>query len=126
MTEKNKRANIQEELHRAETAPGAGDLRHDGGFESDAVSRLYCYVSHMVRALLRTKGIEPKPHEAALRLWSLHSEKSNRFTVRDARAFTRFMKYRAEADSSAAYLCTSDDVKEFKEDAVPVGDHIIQ
>ncbi|WP_420536147.1 HEPN domain-containing protein [Dictyoglomus turgidum] len=35
----------------------------ENGLIKDAISRLYYYTLHMVRALLFTKGFEPKSHE---------------------------------------------------------------
>jgi len=72
MNEENKKANIREEIERADEAIKAADLLFDNGFLKDAVSKLYYSLLYCIRALLLTKGLEPKSHEGALRLFGLH------------------------------------------------------
>ncbi|MGB9811842.1 HEPN domain-containing protein [Dictyoglomus sp.] len=50
----------------------------ENGLIRDALSRLYCYALHMVKALLFTKGFELKNHEETLRLLSLYFIKGGR------------------------------------------------
>ncbi len=54
MTDANRAAGIAEELARAKSALAAATLLADGGFPSDAVSRLYYSLLFSVRALLPT------------------------------------------------------------------------
>ena len=98
MTEKNKKSNIDEELSRAETALGAADLLGANGYLNEAVSRLYYYLLYEIRALLLTEGFEPKTHECALRLFSLHFVKDGSFPSDSSHTFSKLMKYREEAD----------------------------
>lgn len=125
MTERNKRSNIQDELQRADTALAAADLLHKNDFVNDAISRLYYYLFHGIRALLLSKGIEPKSHEGALQLFSLHFVKSGIFSPENSHTFARLMKYRSEADYSASYVFTMEDYMDFKNDAKKVYDTII-
>jgi hypothetical protein len=108
-----------EELERAQKSLEAADLlfRHGSHYYNDAVSRLYYFILHGVRALLLSKGLEPKSHEAALRLLSLHFIKTGIFEPKDSHAFARLMKYREEADYNASYVFTEQDYIKFKEDA---------
>ncbi len=116
MTRENKQANILAELERAQAAKGAAQVLFEHGYLHDAVSRLYYWVFHNVRALLFSKGLEPKTHEGALRLFSLHFVKSGPFDAESAHIFARLMKYRQEADYSAEYVFRSDDFQEFLSD----------
>jgi uncharacterized protein (UPF0332 family) len=98
VTAENGRENITEELQRARTAFAASAHLFSGGFVADAVSRLSYALLYNVRALLLTKGLEPKSHEGALRLLSQHFVKEGRLDPGVAHLFSRMMKYREEAD----------------------------
>lgn len=106
MIEKNKRINIHEEIERAAKALDAANLLHDNGFFNDAVSRLYYFLLHNIKALLLTKGLEPKRHEEALRLFSLHFVKEGIFEPKASHIFSKLMKYREEADYNPSYVFT--------------------
>ena len=117
MTEENKKDNIKNELERASNALQAANLLYDNGFLNDAVSRLYYFLLHTIRALLLTKGLEPKSHEGALRVFGLHFVKEGIFLPRDSHIFSRLMKYREEADYNPSYTFTKEDFIEFKKEA---------
>jgi uncharacterized protein (UPF0332 family) len=72
VNEDNKRENIREEIDRANEAIRASNLLFENGFVKDAISKLYYSLLYSVRGLLLTKGLEPKSHEGALRLFGLH------------------------------------------------------
>ena len=72
MTDANRETGIREELSRSESALAASMLLADSGFPLDAVSRLYYSLLFRVRAFLLTARLEPKSHEGAPRLLSLH------------------------------------------------------
>jgi uncharacterized protein (UPF0332 family) len=72
VTEDNRKENIRAELDRAAEAIAAATLLYENGYISDAVSRLYYFVLYNIRALLLSKGLEPRSHEGALRLLGLH------------------------------------------------------
>ena len=117
MNEGNRRDNIREEIDRANEAIKVADLLFENGFVKDAISRLYYSVLYTVRALLLTRGLEPKNHEGALRLFGLHFVKSGLFEAKDSHIFSRLMKYREEADYNPSYTFTREDFTEFKNDA---------
>ena len=98
MTDENRKKNIAEELARAKECLTSADLLFSHGQLADAVSRLYYYLYHAVRALLLSKGLEPKSHEGTLRLLSLHFTKPGILDAQTSHIFTRLMKYREEAD----------------------------
>ena len=114
MNEENKRENIREEVDRANEAIRAVNLLFENGFVKDAVSKLYYSLLYAVRALLLTKGLEPKSHEGALRLFGLHFVKSGAFEAKDSHIFSKLMKYREEADYNPSYTFTREDFIKFK------------
>jgi len=124
MTEENKKENIKNELDRALKAKDAAILLFDEGFLSDAISRLYYYLLHNVRALLLTKGLEPKSHEGVLRVFSLHFIKEGIFEPKASHIFARLMKYREEADYNPSYVFTREDFIEFRKDAEDLANKI--
>src|SRR4030042_5306206 len=117
MTEENKKDNIKNELERASNALQAANLLYENGFLNDAVSRLYYFLLHNIRSLLLSKGLEPKSHEGALRVFGLHFVKEGIFMPRDSHIFSRLMKYREEADYNPSYTFTKEDFIEFKKKA---------
>lgn len=117
MTDQNKRANIEEELARVHEAFAAANLLAQNGYYKDAVSRLYYSVLHVVRALLLSKGLEPKSHEGTLTLFASHFVKIGLFQPADSHVFSRLMKYRQEADYSPSYPFTQEDFNLFRTDA---------
>ena len=116
MTQENKILNIREELERGERALLASTVLFDHGLYSDAISRLYYHLLYQIRALLLTKGLEPRSHEGALRLLSLHFVKNGPFEASLSHLFSRLMKYREEADYNPSYVFTSEDVIALRKD----------
>src|SRR5512136_2587733 len=117
MTEDNKKENIRAEMERAKEALSAAILLYDNGFVSDAVSRLYYFVLYNVRALLLTKGLEPRSHDAALRLFGLHFVNKGIVDKRAAQVFSKLMKFRKEADYNPVSMFTKADFSDFKQEA---------
>jgi hypothetical protein len=109
MTEENISANIKEELEAAGKILLESELLFKNGFFKGAVSRLYYSLLYYIRALLLTKGLEPKSHEGALRLFSLHFVKEEIFPTKAAHLFSKLMKYREEADYNPAYTFSKED-----------------
>ena len=117
MKEKNQRENVREEIDHAKESMKAADLLFNNGFIRDAVAKLYYSLLYMVRAILLTKGLEPRSHEGALRLFGLHFVKQGIFEAKDSHVFSRLMKYRQEADYNPSYTFTLEDYVEFKKEA---------
>lgn len=124
MTEENKKENIKDELQRASQALQAADLLFEKGLLNDAVSRLYYFLLHTIRALLLTKGLEPKSHEGALRTFGLHFVKEGIFAAKDSHVFSKMMKFREEADYNPVYVFTKEDFAEFKDESLVLSDKI--
>lgn len=126
MTDANRAAGIGEELSRAESALAASNLLADGGFPSDAVSRLYYSLLFRVRALLLTLGLEAKSHEGALRLLSLHFVKTGKLEPEASHLFSRLMKYREEADYNPSYVFTNDDARTLRDETAALASRITE
>ena len=112
MMEENKKENIREEILRATEARKAAELLFRNDFTKDAVSKLYYFLLYSIRALLLTKGLEPKSHEGALRLFGLHFVKEGVFISQDSHVFSKLMKFREEADYNPFYVFTQEDFKD--------------
>ncbi len=126
MTEENKRRNIADELARGAECIAAADVLHKAGYINDAVSRVYYYLLHTVRALLLSKGLEPRSHESALRLFGMHFVKEQIFDPTDAHVFSRLMKYREEADYNPSYVFVEQDYLEIREESKRLAQKIQQ
>lgn len=124
MTEENRRLNISEELERADAALEATRVLLQERLLSDCVSRLYYYLFYNVRALLLTKGIEPRSHEGAMRLYSLHFIKNGPLPASASHLFARLMKYREEADYNPSYMFEADDVEGWIGEAIQLAHSI--
>jgi uncharacterized protein (UPF0332 family) len=117
LTEDNKRKNIREEMEKASKTMDAATLLFDNGFFGDAISRLYYFVLHNIKAVLLTKGLEPKSHEGALRLLGRDFIKEGILEPRLSHTFSKLMKYREEADYNPSYVFTGEDFIDFKKEA---------
>jgi uncharacterized protein (UPF0332 family) len=114
VNEQNKKENVREEINHADESMKAADLLYNNGFIRDAVAKLYYSLLYTVRAMLLTKGLEPKSHEGAPRLFGLHFVKQGLFEPEDSHVFSRLMKYRQEADYNPSYMFRPEDFIEFK------------
>jgi uncharacterized protein (UPF0332 family) len=117
MIEENKRENIREEMERATEARKAAELLFKNDFIKDAVSKLYYFLLYSMRALLLTRGLEPKSHEGALRLFGFHFVKEGPFITEDSHVFSKLMKFREEADYNPSYMFTKEDYIELEKEA---------
>lgn len=117
MTDENKKKSISAEIERAGDCLKEAEVLHKHDLHAGATSRLYYYVFHLVKALLLSRGLEPKTHEGALRLLSLHFVKTEILDTQTSHIFARLMKYREEADYNPAYVFLENDYLEFRNDA---------
>lgn len=124
MTEGNKKENIRAQLDKASEILQQADLLHNGGFIDGAISRLYYFLLHSVRALLLTKGLEPKSHDGVLRVFGQYFVKEGVIEPKYSHLFARLMKYREEADYNPAYVFTKEDFVEFRGEAEVLSDKI--
>jgi uncharacterized protein (UPF0332 family) len=125
MTEENKKENIKAELEGAAKTLLEADLLFKNSFFKGAVSRLYYSLLYSIRALLLINGLEPKSHEGALRLFSLHFVKEGRFEAKTSHVFSKMMKYREEADYNPAYIFSKEDFVELRKEVGELSDEIM-
>jgi len=71
VTDENRRANIRDELRRAAEAERAAAALLELALAADAMSRAYYALFHWVRALLLTRGVEPRSHAGAVHLFNV-------------------------------------------------------
>ncbi len=116
MTKENRVKNLADELRRAEEVYADFMLLFENGRYNGGVSRLYYYLLHMVRALLLTKGLEPRSHEAALRLLGQHFVKEGAFPADASHLFAKLMKYREEVDYNPSYDFSAAEAGQLKND----------
>ncbi|MDP2681565.1 MAG: HEPN domain-containing protein [Deltaproteobacteria bacterium] len=124
MTEGNKKDNIKIQLEKASEILKEANLLFENNLVRGAVSRLYYYLLHTVRALLLTKGLEPKSHEGVLRVFGQYFIREGILEARFSHIFARLMKYREEADYNPAYVVSKDDFVEFRKEAEVMCDKI--
>jgi uncharacterized protein (UPF0332 family) len=124
LTEPNKRENIGEELSRSQRALAEANLLYNNGYLNGAVSRLYYSLLYTIRALLFSRGLEPKSHEGALRLFAREFVKKGVFTSGSSHVFARLMKYREEADYNPSYSFTPQDYRGMRQEAEALADKV--
>lgn len=126
MTRQNIKINIKQEIERADDSLKSAELLNEHGQYADAVSRLYYYSYHYIRALLLSKGLEPKTHEGSLRLLGLHFIKTGIFPPALSHSYAKLMKYRGEADYNPSYVFTKEDYIDFKKETDSMCGQIIK
>ncbi|MEW6214811.1 MAG: HEPN domain-containing protein [Nitrospirota bacterium] len=117
MIEENKTRHVRSEINVAQDALEESAILFEKGLIRGAISRLYYFLFHMIRALLASKGLEPKSHDGVERLFSLHFVKEGIFDPSDAKVLAVLMKYRSNADYKPEYVFTNEDYIEYKEKA---------
>lgn len=124
MTEDNRKENMRTELNRADESIKAADLLFDNNLVSDAISRLYYFVLYHIRALLLSRGLEPRSHEGALRLLGLHFIREGIIEKGVAQVFSKLMKFREEVDYNPVSMFSKEDYIECKKEAMTLADTI--
>lgn len=89
---------FQDCLKLAEDRLDSAEILLKTGKYRDSISRSYYAFFDIVGALLATKGLIPKTHTGALRLFSLHFVKTEVFPKEYGRAMRELMEERQEAD----------------------------
>ncbi|MEW6417201.1 MAG: HEPN domain-containing protein [Nitrospirota bacterium] len=87
-----------------------------------AVANIYYVFLNLIRATLAEKGIYPKTHEGAERMFALHFVKGEVFPKKIATYFSNLMSRRAEADYKFFIEFSKEDVQGYLvwlEEALP-------
>lgn len=112
MTSDSRRANVDAEVRKADTALRAARALLDLGFPDECVARAYYGVFHLVCAVLLTEGIEAASHRGVDHLFNLHFVRTGRLDAALAKAFARLAQFRLQADYSRAFSFTRDGAEE--------------
>lgn len=102
MTGDNIQANIKEEIERGTECLRAAVHLLNGGFFNDAVSRSYYAAFHYARALLLTKGLEPKTHRGVIQMVGLHFVREGVLSEQAAADLSHLETFRELSDYNMA------------------------
>lgn len=117
MTEQNAERNARAEAARGDEALGAAKLLAEGGFAADAVSRAYYAAYHYARAVLLTKGLEPRTHRGVIQLFSLHFVKTGQLSQEATAALARLETSRELGDYAPTAAFDQDEANELIREA---------
>ena len=106
MTGDNKASNIREEVIRGEECLRAAEHLLEGGFFNDSVSRAYYAAFHWARAVLLTRGLEPRSHRGVIQLLGLHFVKEGQLGEDAAASLAQLETYRELSDCHTSAVFT--------------------
>lgn len=109
MTEDNQKRAIRDEVERADQALRAADALLGLGLFADAVSRAYYGAFHLLRALLLSRGVEPKTHAGAIHLFNVELVRKGVFASSHNRLLGGLQRARELADYDAAIAFSAED-----------------
>ncbi len=87
------------------------------GYYRNAISRAYYSMFHAAKALLLTKGIDPKKHSGVVKMFGLHFVTEGFVEEIYAKAFNRAFALRSRADYDIYYSPASEEAREIVESA---------
>ena len=111
MTDDNRKANIRDELARADAAFLAAAALIPLGLHADAVSRAYYAVFHMLRALAFARGIETRTHSGIIHVFNTEFVRPGVFSSSHNRVLSGLQRSRELADYDAAVVFSEDDAR---------------
>lgn len=110
MNETNRVANARAEIEASEEALLAAAALLEGGLLRSAVSRLYYGMLHLVRALVLSRGFDPRTHEGVETLFALHFVRPGLVDLRFGNAFAHLQKFCEQADYGPMLALTPEGV----------------
>lgn len=110
MNEANRIANARAEMEASDEALSAAEALLDDGLLRSAVSRLYYGMLHLVRALIVSRGFDPRSHEGVETLFALHFVRPGVVDLRFGKAFAHLQKFREQADYGPMLALTVEEV----------------
>jgi hypothetical protein len=111
VTGDNQRANIRDELARAEDAFRAAEALIPLGLHADAVSRAYYGAFHVLRALAFARGIETRSHVGVIHVFNTEFVRPGVFPSSHNRLLSGLQRSRELADYDAAVVFSEDDAR---------------
>jgi len=112
-----RRANLAQEVARATEALSAAEALLEAGLLADSISRAYYSAFHWLRALLVSRGVEPRSHSGALHLFDLELVRTSVFPASCNRLLGALQRARELADYDAAVAFTAEEAAPQLEDA---------
>lgn len=109
MTGENRQKNLEQELARAAEAFRAAEALLALRLNADCVSRAYYAAFHVARALLLSRGLEPKTHSGAVHPLNLEFIRPGLLPSSFNRLFAGLQRSREYADDDAAVEFSNDD-----------------
>ena len=117
MNDGNRRENLRDEVQRGDEALRAAEALIELGLFSDAISRAYYGAFHYLRALLLTRGIQPKSHAGVVSQFSLEFIRTGLLASKHNRLLAGLQRARELADYDSAVQFTEEDAKVELDDA---------
>jgi uncharacterized protein (UPF0332 family) len=111
MTDQNRRMNLLQELARATEAFRAAEALLGLNLYADSVSRAYYAAFHVVRALLLSRGVEPKTHAGAIHLLNQEFIRPGLLPSSVNRSIAGLQRSREFADYDAATVFSAEDAQ---------------
>jgi uncharacterized protein (UPF0332 family) len=111
VTEENRRGNLQDELARGELSLRAAEALLSLGLYADSVSRSYYAVFHVIRALLFSRGIEPRSYQGAIRFLNTEFIRPGLLDSSHNRLIGGLQRARELADYDAAVTFSAEDAQ---------------
>lgn len=112
MTGENRKDNAREEAWRGDTTLKAAKHLLEGGFSNDAISRAYYAAYHWARALLVSRGMDPKTHRGVIQLIGLHFVKEGGLSDEAGALLAHLETYRELCDYTSSAKFTEDQARE--------------
>jgi hypothetical protein len=125
VTDENRKRNIGDELARAEQALQAARALVDLRLHADAVSRAYYGAFHALRALLVSRGLEPKTHSGAIHLFNTEFVRAGLVASSHNRLLAGIQRSRELADYDAAVTFSKEDAEGCLREAEAFRDDIL-
>jgi uncharacterized protein len=117
MTDDDRRQNIRDELARSDAAFRAADALIPLSLHSDAISRAYYAVFHVLRALGYARGIEVRTHAGAIHVFNTEFVRPGVLASSFNRVLSGLQRSRELADYDAAIVFSADDASAALADA---------
>jgi uncharacterized protein (UPF0332 family) len=117
VTEDNRRRNLSDELERGAASMRAAEALLGLGLYADCVSRAYYGVFHFVRALLFSRGVEPRSHAGAIHLFNTELVRSGALPSSHNRLLGGLQRARELADYDAGVAFSEADARALLDDA---------
>jgi uncharacterized protein len=112
MTDANRRANVAAEVARGEEALESAVLLLSAGKYADAVARAYYAIHHLARALLLTRDVEVRSHEALRSQFGLHLVRAGLVDPRFGKLLAQVQRFRELADYESTFVFTREHAEE--------------